>query len=364
MQKQFNYQSFLTYIVLALVAAVLIHLMFKFYVTPKPNNKLYNENMTNINNNNRKSGCRSCVKPNPDPDNDKFDYYTNPVTVDSDDNSLLMNNRDNRDNWDNVDNTDNTELSGISYGPSYGSGDDSDNIFSNNNNNNNNNDNNDNYACAKKIKNKQNRIKNSADNKIDWNAQMDEITGIASKTPNYPDCRVCESENTYTREFYLNNEQPCEPKIDKLSDNQQQGYRDNFFNFRNYTWQTSHGVDAIDLLNSEYLSTSGNMFNPTTDKNSTYNRENQNITNGNKIMDVYDAITTDTYKTKDMMISPNYDNITMTPQFKRTASNGDYYTDDMWLYKKDRVMNGGEFYDGVSGFSSDKDVPQALSYSG
>lgn len=327
--SQFNYKSFLTYIVLALIIAVLIHLMFKLFVESKSaKNSHSTEKMTNIPNN--KNGCRSCVQyndANTDHKSDnkpisdksssdtKYDYYTDNDNTNVDDNTIP----DNMPNY--LDNSD------ASYGGSYVNQ-----YFDPD------------YTCKSNIKNKQNRIKRSSDDTFDMNAQMDEITGLASKTPNQPNCRVCEYENTYTREFYENNQQPCPPKIEKMTDQEQQKYIDNFFNFRNFTEQNSHGVDAIDIMNTEYLATNGNMFQPKNDNG-----------NGHKISDIYDAITADTHKTKDMMITPNYDNITMSPQFKMKGSNGAYYTNDTWLYKKDRVMNGGEFYDGVSGSDSNGD---------
>ena len=311
MQKQFNYKSFLTYIVLALIVAILIHLVFKLFMKSK-SSQTCTEKMTNIPKQNKCNSCTSSNISNQDSNSEpKYNYYTDNVTDNIDDNTIP----DNMPNY--LDNND------ASYGGSYVNQ-----YFDPE------------FTCKTGLK-KQNKIRRSSDESIDMNAQIDEISGLASKTPNYQNCRSCENENTYTREFFLNNQQPCPPKIEKTTDQDQQKYMDNFFNFRNYTEQSSHGIDNIDILNTEYLATNGNMFQPKNDKG-----------NGHKISDIYDAITADTHKTKDMMISPNYDNITMTPQFKMNGSNGAYYTDDTWLYKKDRVMNGGEFYDGVSGINS------------
>lgn len=346
--SRFNYQSFLTYIVLALIAAVVIHLMFKMFI--KPNKTVvHKEKMTDIGPLTDKKKCSTCNIDNiSNTNNDsKYDYYNNiandmSATIEL--NKAVPNTSNTRGTIDSdqIGGANDSDSDDYGLDNSYGSGSSRDYVG-------------DVYTCKSNIKNKQNLIKKSSDDKIDWNAQMDEITGLASKTPNFTDCRNCEHENTYTREFYMNNQQPCEQYNKPLSDREQQNYRDSFFNFRNYTWQDSHGVDAIDIMNAEYISQ--------INKGSEIMAPNNDKGQGYKIGDIYDAITTNTYRPKDMMISPNYDNITMSPQYKMKASNGDFYTDDNWLYKKDRVMNGGEFYDGISGFSSDRDQPLAINIS-
>src|SRR5207253_11296658 len=68
--------------------------------------------------------------------------------------------------------------------------------------------------------------------------ETDEIAGLG-KNWNTIDCVNCENDNTYTREFLLNNDLPCPTKARKFTDEEMQDYRDDFFNFRNKTNQSS-----------------------------------------------------------------------------------------------------------------------------
>jgi hypothetical protein len=194
------------------------------------------------------------------------------------------------------------------------------------------------------------------DDEYDEDSMTDEITGINGKTPNYVECKNCEYDNTYSREFFLNNEMPCPIQPINYTDNELQNYRDDFFNFRNKTYQTSHGVDAIDILNEKILAGEGEFG------------VNKNMKKGQKISEIYDGMMASQYQRPDIQNpntihgQPNYDEISMAPRFKMNGGNGAYYTKDSWLYKNDRIMNGGEFYDGITGSDGDMSRHMAISY--
>lgn len=345
MQNQFNYQSFLTYIVLALIVAIMIHLLFKMFYAKR------NENMSLLTP--REAKTKSCnLTPTtrmisdgdddvystevgkgyngvPDRFNSPTDPYDNRYnnyddynsTIESDIKTKYMKNGAYRTRHVKALNTDyNDNLDSDSYVAE----DDS-----------------------------------FLDSEIN---QADQISGVANRTPNYSECTSCENENTYEKEFLLNNNEPCPANPQKYSRTKLQEYRDSVFNFRNKINQTSHGVDAVDIINEKYLSNNGEI-----------GVANPNAEEGQKICDVYDAMTADQFKQQNNIL-PKLDNINMSPQFKAKAGNASYYTKDNWVYKQDRVMNGGAFIDDVVGYgdnninnsgmgmNSDMDYQMAVNY--
>ena len=130
----------------------------------------------------------------------------------------------------------------------------------------------------------------------------------------------CNTTDLYMNEFLMNNK-ICK---DKYSDVDIQKYRDKFVDFRSYTCQTSGGIDTVDKMNEVILS-------------------GDKVTTGDKISNIYDSLTQNCIK------NPNLDKISISPQYKMQGSMGNYYTKDNWIYGYDNVMNGGMFYDGITG---------------
>lgn len=162
----------------------------------------------------------------------------------------------------------------------------------------------------------------------------DNVVGISNRTPNLVGCTTCDINNTYTKEFMMDENVSCPTKAPPYSREKLQGYRDNFFDFRSHLWQQSSGVDAVDRMNEQLYLGDGDLPKSKLGKN---------------ISDVYDSLTKDKYHKDHCVLSQNLDDINKSPQYVMPATLGDYYTRDDWVYNEDRVMNGGLFYDGVSG---------------
>lgn len=200
------------------------------------------------------------------------------------------------------------------------------------------------------------------DDKSLENNEMVELSGsVGDNNINQPeyDTNQINGDNTYTREFMLNNDMPIPTEPISYTENEMQDYRNDFFNFRNKTNQSSQGVDSTELLNENILSNNGNIYDV-----------NAKAKKGQKISEIYDGLTigqyqniapTDTVTSKDH-IAPNYDRVTHSPQFKTNGGNGSFFTNDNWMYKTDNVMNGGEFLDGITGSDSYHDNNMAISY--
>lgn len=268
-----DYQVFLTYIVLALIVAIIIHIIFKV---------LYSYHY-------KKS-------------NDSFSNSQQYITIDS---NNLVNNSDTKLSTNGVEiNRYNTSKSSCNESVNSQS---SDNQIPNN------------------------LMSNDFDSVYDY-VDDDYINGISNKTPNLIGSTTCDVNNTYTKEFLMDNDILCATEIKPRSKKDLQDYRDNFFGFRSHVWQNSAGVDPVDRLNEKILSGDGDLSQ-----------------NGKKISDIYDSLTGDRIHKKHCIMTPNLDNITMSSQYKMPGSLGDYYTKDNWIYNYDHVMNGALFYDNVSG---------------
>lgn len=318
--EQFNYQSFLTYIVLAFIVAITIHLLFKIFyknVLPKSNETMKNQNsLYNIQSN----------VPNT--------FYVKNMDYSASDNVMQPKTIDNSDPYQIVKNVNNAHKASKS---------------------NNSDINNEEIIRSIHGVNKQYRDYDTASydaNELDESNgdSTDEIAGLG-KNWNTMDCIDCEYDNTYTREFMLNNDLPPPTQPRNYTEDEMQDYRDGFFNFRNKTYQSSHGVDSAEILNENILANNGEVYDV-----------NEKAKKGERISDIYDAMTVGQYKNTNNMIAPSYDRITLTPQFKMNGGNGAFLTNDNWMYKTDKVMNGGEFLDGITGSDSYRDNNMAISY--
>ena len=275
---QCNYQIFATYIVLALVVAITIHIMFRIYFQTHKKTYTYQ-------NNNILSQNDSNLYQNNDYDYQKVasdNLFEKPASIIKNQNSTLDIDPENDlvyNNYANVDFNNETAV-----------------------------------------------VDNSDYSK--WN----ELLGTSLE------CGKCKVNNTYEKEFGLLNEnQQTSTIYDDLKT-----YRDDFFNFRNKTMHTSHGADSVDIINDRIQSGNGDIVG--------VNEVNNNL----RIADLYDSMT------NNKLIDQNIDETSTNAQYKMKASGGSYLTNDTWLYGDERVMNGGHFYDNVTGLNNETDKPMAL----
>lgn len=72
-------------------------------------------------------------------------------------------------------------------------------------------------------------------------------------------CTRCDITNTYTREFYEDNKQPCPKEYKKYTDKDLQKYRNKFFGFREQIWKGSNveGPDLVDKMNEQIINNNG-----------------------------------------------------------------------------------------------------------
>ena len=68
---------------------------------------------------------------------------------------------------------------------------------------------------------------------------------------------------------------------------------------------------------------------------------------GKKLIDVYDSLSDPSFFDKQKMVLPKYDNVTKVPYYVDNGFGGKFIIDDMMVYDKELVSNGGMFYDGV-----------------
>lgn len=355
MEDTFNYQSFLTYIVLAFIAAITIHLLFKIYYVEKEH-FIYNDRMTDSNIRHASYAIKNPILPNDNTHQKirksrRLDKYDVPAKNNSDDSSNSYKHDSPRYNADFFEDAD----------------------IKHQLNKNKKNKNPKNFGHHRRyltLKNKNYDTDNidyvdtgitNPDNYAD--DHIDEISGIGATTPNYIDCVSCGIENTYVKEFVLNNNEPCPVMPKELTNEDLQNYRDDFFNFRNKINQSSEGLSVTDVLNERILAGNGDLSDMNDPNNPIKLSKNAQ---GQKISDLYDSLTANAYGPyhENCMVSPNFNSTNMSPQYKKYVGNGEYYTRDNWAYEKDRIMNGGAFFNDVTGSDSDdfKDTPQAISY--
>lgn len=280
-----DYQVFLTYIVLALIIAITIHIIFRaFYSCYYKNTN--NEGFCDINKQNNLQNQDQCTVYNMNLSNDINDDTTR-STMSSISTS-------------NIDNIPNNLMSDESKHEYDQHDHEYDHQFDNNN--------------------------DQFDN--------DYIVGISNKTPKLIGCTSCDVNNTFIKENLMDNSINCPTQEKHYSNEQLKDYRNNFFGFRSHVWQESAGVDPVDKINERILNGDGDISKSRC---------------GEKISDVYNSLTKDSVHEKHCVMSQNLDNISMIPQYKMQGSLGDFYTRDNWMYNYDHVMNGALFYNGVSG---------------
>lgn len=115
------------------------------------------------------------------------------------------------------------------------------------------------------------------------------------------------------------------PISTELNDEQNKKY----FAFRDNVMQSSSQFNSSDIMNKV--------------------RVNDIDFNGRSIKGVYDDLIKD-YKLYDTqkIITPEVDNITNIPFYKiKGATDGEYIPNDIWVYDKDKVMNGSKIFDSV-----------------
>jgi hypothetical protein len=283
-----DYQVFLTYIVLALIIAIIIHMLFRAINTCY-NNSSNNESFPYSNS----AGL--------DPYSGSLDLGKN-MNGTSDTSSVSSSNSSNNSmaNYDGK----------INCTPIAAEGS---------------------QAADNKIPN--NLMSEGSNSEVEAYDDDDYIGGISNRTPNLVGCTTCDVNNTYTKEFIMDESVKCPTKEVSYSRDQLQDYRDGFFGFRSHLWQQSASVDPVDRINERLLSGDGSIESKPCEK----------------ISDVYDSLTGDRVHKKHCVMTQNLDNISMSPQYRMPGTLGDYYVRDNWMYNYDHVMNGALFYDGVSG---------------
>jgi hypothetical protein len=162
----------------------------------------------------------------------------------------------------------------------------------------------------------------------------DLISGISNKTPKSIGCITYDANNTYVKEFIMNDNVSCPVIKQPYSKEDLQNYRDKFFDFRSHIWQQSADVDPVDRINEKILSGNGDLF---------------GSKSGKKISNIYDSLTGDRIHKKHCM-AVNLDNIS-TSQYKIQETLNDYYTKNNWMYNSDCVSNN-TLFDDVSDLDS------------
>jgi hypothetical protein len=128
-------------------------------------------------------------------------------------------------------------------------------------------------------------------------------------------------------------------------------YRNNHFNFRNNILQTSHDVDVVDKLNK--LETLENLG-------------YKNI--GKNISDVFNNITKNIDKPDNPYIINNssndmIDRIMNMNVHQTDGHNGNIIQNDMWKYDKEKIQNGGVFFNNITPHDNNFDqYQQAINY--
>lgn len=302
-----DYQVFLTYIVLALIVAITIHILFKAFYSCnyKKSNEGFigpyqRDSLKNIHNiqmdNSDTVSTNSNYETKISRYNDKDKYYSSGCNSEPD-------------------------VDGISkLPPTYNSLDNSQTL--------------------------ENKIPNNLmpdEPKSSYEYSDDYIGGISNRTPNLIGSASCDINNTYANDFLMDENVLCPTKAPTYTREELQKYRDNFFDFRSHLWQQSAGVDPVDRMNAMLLSGDGDLPG-----------------RGRKISDVYDSLTGDRIHKEHCVMVQNLDNITMSPQYRMPGTLGDYYTKDNWIYNYDHVMNGALFYDNVAGVDPLMDSQMAI----
>lgn len=178
--------------------------------------------------------------------------------------------------------------------------------------------------------------------------ENERVLGVSNITPDISPCISCDYENTYTKEFAAGGQTFCPVKPHKYSRSELQNYRDDFVGFRTNTMQDSNaGDDPVDRLNEQYLNNNGSYVKPS----------GKPV----KIQEMFDNLTKRKYP-DNCVLMPDIDNISREPEYISRGFNGNYYLPNDYVYKYDRIMNGGLFFDDVVGADSKNDKKMAIKY--
>jgi hypothetical protein len=158
-------------------------------------------------------------------------------------------------------------------------------------------------------------------------------------------CTVCKSDtdaDTYLRNRLLVGRGECESER-RYTKKELADYRDRHFAFRNKVWQTSKDVDMVDKINDMYLSGSYDL---------------SRNKNGTRIADLFDGLT----KNEDQIpqqcpMDYNGDKaiqrVMNDNPYVENGHNGKMIQNVNWKYSNEKDMNGGEFYNGITGYDGD-----------
>jgi hypothetical protein len=156
--------------------------------------------------------------------------------------------------------------------------------------------------------------------------QIIDGAGVINKTPDIDNPIGNQEEiNQYIKDFFLQDQFLREPKI-KIDEEKTKKYRDNFFTFREKIMQESQQFSVAD-------------------KDIQMKIDEANY-GGKKIADVYDdLVDVNNLYNKQKLIMPKQDVSAIQNVFYvKNGANGNYTSDETWMYDKDRVMNGGLFF--------------------
>lgn len=133
----------------------------------------------------------------------------------------------------------------------------------------------------------------------------------------------------YIKMFFLQDKFLKEPNI-KITAEKTGMFRDNYFKFRDNIFKQSQQFTTGEKMNKLRLDDS--KF------------------DGKRISDVYDdlADVSDTYPELPIIKMPIQDTSAIQNVFYvKDGANGKYTADDTWIYDKDRLMNGGMFFNEI-----------------
>ena len=158
-------------------------------------------------------------------------------------------------------------------------------------------------------------------------------------------CTVCKSDtdaDTYQRGRLLVGRGECESER-AYTKKELADYRDRHFAFRNKIWQTSKDVDMVDKINDMYLSGSYDL---------SRNKK------GTRIADLFDGLTKDDdhINQRCPMDYPGdkaIQRIMDQNAYVEDGHNGKMIQNVNWKYSNEKDMNGGEFYNGITGYDGD-----------
>jgi len=152
---------------------------------------------------------------------------------------------------------------------------------------------------------------------------------IVNKTPDVDNPIGNQDEiDQYIKDFFLQDQFLKKPNV-KITSEWTKRYRDNYFTFKDNVFKESQQYSPADRALQMKV--------------------DETHFSGRKISDVYDELVDvhDLYD-KQLLRMPKQDTSAIeNVLYVKKGANGDYVADDLWIYDKDRVMNGGMFYNEV-----------------